>query len=352
MGYELVQTFQSDPQIGPFALNDQFAEEAFTVYDHPKVFVFKKTAAYDANQVAATMGAVDFSQVVRIPPMQAGSYPSNLQLPDYLLGQQRQGGTWSELFNTQAIYNRFPWLSVVLWYLCLSLLGWITYPLLRFSLPGLADKGYPLARTAGMLILAYLVWLGGNSGLSFSRLTISAVVLLLVIVSALLSIKQHKALTQELREKRNYFLAIEILTLVFFLAFLLVRVGNPDLWHPWKGGEKPMDFSYFNAVLKSTVFPPYDPWYAGGYLNYYYFGFVIAGVLVKWLGIVPSIAYNLIIAYLLQPDRHGRVFDCLEPGRPQPEKNRWTCREFTSNPRLSLPWLPHSVWLSWGISVR
>ncbi|GAG79574.1 unnamed protein product, partial [marine sediment metagenome] len=56
-----------------------------------------------------------------------------------------------------------------------------------------------------------------------------------------------------------------------------------------------MDFAYFNAVLKSTSFPPYDPWFAGGYLHYYYYGFMLTGVLVKWLGITPSIAYNLIL---------------------------------------------------------
>ena len=59
-----------------------------------------------------------------------------------------------------------------------------------------------------------------------------------------------------------------------------------------------MDFSYFNAVLKSTTFPPYDPWFAGGYINYYYYGFVLVGMPVKLLGIIPTLAYNLILPTL------------------------------------------------------
>ena len=60
-----------------------------------------------------------------------------------------------------------------------------------------------------------------------------------------------------------------------------------------------MDFAYFNAILKTRTFPAYDPWFAGGYLNYYYFGFVLVGTPVKLIGLIPSFAYNLIMPTVL-----------------------------------------------------
>ncbi len=295
LGFTLVKVVQSDPSIGPFRINDQFAEEAFTVYDHPKVLIFKKTSAYSPEKAAAILEGVDLSKVIKIPPGKAGSFPSDLMLPISRWVGQVQGGTWASLFNPDALINRFPGLAAVVYYLALFLLGLAAYPWVRLALPGLADRGYPLARLSGVLLFSYLAWLGGSYGISVTRGMLSLVMLGVVVIGGGFAWRQWPDLKQEWRSQRRLFLIVEGVALAAFLIELGIRLGNPDLWHPSYGGEKPMDFSYFNAVLKSTTFPPYDPWFAGGYLNYYYYGFVLAGMLVKWIGITPSVAYNLVL---------------------------------------------------------
>ena len=342
LGFDLVEVFQSDPSIGSLKINDQFAEEAFTVYDHPKVLVFHKADTYRSSRVRQILSQVNLSELVRITPKKAAFHSANLKLPEERLSEQVAGGTWSELFDTQAWQNRFQVVGVIIWYLSLSLLGLLAYPLLRVALPGLPDHGYPLARTAGMLILSYLTWLAGSVKIPFNRLTISMVVLLMAVGAAYLAYRGRDELRKEWHSRRKYFLIIEGLALAFFIFFIFIRLGNPDLWHPWKGGEKPMDFSYFNSVLKSTTFPPYDPWYAGGYLNYYYWGYIFVGVLVKWLGIVPSFAYNLILPTLFSLVIMGAFsigYNLSHPRKAEDEPPNLTGEGQASPPTLQKPYL-------------
>jgi len=295
LGFDFIETFQSNPHLGELDINDQPSEEAFTVYDHPKVFVFKKRDDFNLSVTANILNEVDLSKVIHITPKQAGNHPADLLLPPDRLAVQRQGGTWSDIFNPTGLINRNQFVTALIWYLAVFILGLLVYPLLRKILNGLNDLGYPLARTFGLLLFSYLVWLAGSEGIPVTRLSSFGVLFLIAIVGTISGYIQRDALIREWRENRKYYLIIEGLALGLFVAAILIRIGNPDLWHPWKGGEKPMDFSYFNAVLKSTTFPPYDPWFAGGYINYYYFGFVFVGMLVKLLGIMPSLAYNLIL---------------------------------------------------------
>jgi YYY domain-containing protein len=300
LGFDLVKTFESYPTLGPLVINDGAAEEAFTFYDHPKVLIFKKNADYDAAKVAAILGAVDLTKVVHLTPKDAAGYkpPKSLMLPADRLAGQQAGGTWSQLFDYESLQNKYPFIGLIFWYVFIFLLGLVTYPLARRALPGLADKGYALSRTLGLVLLAYVTWMLGSLGVPVSRALVASVFGAITLVGAWQAWAQKDALAAEWKSNRRMILIVEGLFLVIFLLDLFIRLGNPDLWHPAKGGERPMDFSYFNAVIKSTTFPPYDPWFAGGYINYYYYGFVLVGMPVKLLGIAPSIAYNMILPTL------------------------------------------------------
>jgi len=294
LGFDLVEVFESYPTLGSLVINDQAAEEAFTFYDHPKVLVFKKTNDFNSAKVQGILSAVDLTNVVSFTPRQAGDY-KDLMLPGTRLSQQRMGGTWSELFDYDWIQNKYSVVGVLLWYSFIFVLGLFAYPIARLALPGLKQYAYPLGRIAGLVLLAWIAWMGGSVGLPYTRASISAAFVIVAVTGFGLWVKRRNQFKEEWNANRRFFVMVEILFLVFFLVDLLIRLGNSDMWHPAKGGERPMDFSYFNAVLKSESFPPYDPWFAGGYINYYYYGFVLAGTPVKLLGIVPSIAYNFIL---------------------------------------------------------
>ena len=80
---------------------------------------------------------------------------------------------------------------------------------------------------------------------------------------------------------------------VAFAAMLVVRLGSPAIIPA--GGEKFLDFSLLNAVLRADTFPPADPWFAGRTVRYYYGGYVTAGFLTKASGVEPRYAYNLLV---------------------------------------------------------
>ena len=139
LGFELVKVFQSDPNLGSFRINDQFAEEAFTVYDHPKVLIFRKTSSYSPEVTRTLFNSVDLTRVVHLPLNDVPMRPQkqkDLLLPENRLIQQQSGGTWYELFNVNNIINKYPAVSAVLWYIVIGLLGLMVFPIGPSCFPG------------------------------------------------------------------------------------------------------------------------------------------------------------------------------------------------------------------------
>ncbi len=209
---------------------------------------------------------------------------------------QQNAGTWSELFDRSSLINSSQVLTVVLWLAAFWLLGLVFMPLTAVVFRPLKDKGWGISKFFGLMLWGYAVWLGSSLGMDYSRRTILLILAGFVLLNAGIAFLNRDSLRNYWRSVKKDALCAEGIFLVCFLFFLLIRFMNPDLWHPYKGGERPMDFSYFNAILKSTSFPPYDPWFAGGYLNYYYYGIYLSGLMVKLLGVVPSVAFNLNLA--------------------------------------------------------
>ncbi len=298
LGFELVQVFQSDPALGPWRINDQPADEAFTVYDHPKVFVFRKTADYDPDRVRRLLGAVDLRYVQRTLPGEAPPHPVNLLLPPHRWAQARQEGTWRDLFPPDNPLNQSQLLALVAWYGLIALLGWTAWPYLRPVFGAMDHRGYPWARIAGMLLWAWLAWMLSAWGLPVTRGTLWAVWGLLALGALALVGRQRARWREEAAALGRLVLRWELWFLLFFALDLFLRVMNPDLWHPARGGERPMELSYLHAVLRSTAFPPYDPWFAGGFMNYYYWGFVLVGFPMKALGLRTEVAFNLALPTL------------------------------------------------------
>ncbi|MGH2606208.1 MAG: DUF2298 domain-containing protein, partial [Anaerolineales bacterium] len=298
LGYELTGVFRSDPALGPWSISDQSAEEVFTVYDHPLVLLFRKTSSFSEGRVRDVLGRVDLSRVVHVLPKEAGSAPPDLMLPEGRWRAQQVGGTWSDLFRRDSWLAQSEFVTVGVWWLAVFLIGLVAWPLTRAALPGLRDGGYPLARLVGLLALGWGWWILGSLRLAAHRPAILIALAGLAAVSAGLAWRDRREIAGFWRTHRREIVLTEVLALSFFLLDLGIRLGNPDLWHLSKGGEKPMDLAYLNAVLRSESFPPYDPWFAGGYINYYYFGFVLVGAPIQLLGLVPSVAYNLVIPTL------------------------------------------------------
>lgn len=279
-------------RVSGLALDLGHADDSFINYEHPTPIILKNVGRLDHSTLLALLETPLPGEAIRAPP--APGIPDRGMLSDESATRQQEGGTFSGIFDRSSLANRAPGL---VWYIAVQVIAFAVLPIGLFLFRRLPDGGYLLSKALGLLLVAYLAWLLASLGiLEFSAGGLWLMILVAALGSGLLVWRGGVDLVDFFRRRWKLILFCEALFVVALVSFYGIRAWNPDLWHPWRGGEKPMDFAYLNAVTRSTEMPPYDPWFAGGHLNYYYFGQFQVASLTKLTGILPSTTFNLAVA--------------------------------------------------------
>ena len=312
LGYQLHREFTSYPSLGGIVFRDDALERAglqepapevpspdanFTLdlgyaddnvvgYDHPRVLVFRNASRLGESQLRDMLAQPQDNQKDDLAS-------SALMLSPEALGKQRGGGTFSDIVNRDGWTNDLP---VLAWLVVVEVIYLLTLPLAFFLFRPLPDRGIILARVLGLLAVCYVAWLLVSLGwVDFSRGAVYLGMGVVAVASAAALWFSRREAWEFVRKRWRLILFSEALFLAAFLAFVAIRYFNPDLWHPYRGGEKPMEMAYLNAVFRSTTLPPYDPWFAGGYLNYYYWGYFVVASITRVAAILPTTAFNLAV---------------------------------------------------------
>ena len=293
LGFHLAATFSATPHLGGLTFGDSGADESFSVYDHPPVWIFTRTGAGETQSQLLTQltQGIDFNQV----STRAGSQqPLLLSLQD--VAADAQSPTLAAQFPADSLANRIP---LVWWLLVIELLGLVSFPLAFVVFPGLRDRGWGFSKLLGLLIMAWLVWLPSSLRLlPFDRWAVILAFAVVALAGAALAWRLRVRLRLFVLARWRLLAINEGLFVVAFLVFTWIRALDPDLWHIYRGGEKPMELAFINALLRSRYMPPLDPWFAGGSINYYYYGQYLAALLIKLTGVIPTTAFNLMIPLL------------------------------------------------------
>ncbi len=318
LGFEPVYTLTVSPRLGPLVIDDQAADESFTVYDHPRPIIFKKMrqlsdAEWEALLGDRWQGAIHgYVGPPTLLMRLCGWTETNSQSP--IPNPKSQISNLKKLlldcpvdelpvvddYHWNTLANRSALVAVVVWWLAVQLVGWLAWPLARRLFRRLPDQGYLLSKSLGWLLVGYGVWLASSVRLpllaDWLSNTLPTVIWMLAAlggVAVWLLYWDRGQARAFVRNRLWLILAGEAVFTLAYLYFVGLRLLNPDLWQPWNGGEKMVVIGFLNAVVKSAAMPPYDPYFAGGYINYYYYGLFLVGVLIKLTGIQPAVAFNL-----------------------------------------------------------
>ena len=185
--------------------------------------------------------------------------------------------------------------AAVIWLLAIFAVGIVTLPLGYALFPYLDDRGAGFAKVLGIALCTFLsVLLVRYRVLPQGSLVCWTSLLLVAAASTLCLLLRRERMMEFWRRRRRTLLAGEIVFGLGFVLFLGLRSFNPEIY--W--GEKPMDFSILNILVRSRALPSSDPWFAGAPLGYYVFGQEMVAFLTLLTTLSTRFTFNLAIGLL------------------------------------------------------
>jgi YYY domain-containing protein len=320
LGFKLAHESSNPVKVLGFSLPDSrtpsvprwlWADESFTLYDRPHAFIFTRvsplTEAEAAQRLHERISELHLSEgwMNGQGPEELQRIARGLQAPPAAAGAPVPSAP--EAVNPNFGTGRgalHPLLQPVLaWWVLITVLGWLALPLALRLFPAFPAGGYALSRALGLLLFGWLAYnLAWLQPFRFA-FTQDCLWLLLAVLAAgsMLALRQHRAeAARWLKANRQEILFTEAVFALAFLAFVVVRLFNPNIHditgQGYFGGGEPLGMTYLSAVSRCSTFPAYDPWLALANSSYYYFGYVLAATLTKLSGYPPAITYNLSLA--------------------------------------------------------
>jgi YYY domain-containing protein len=188
-------------------------------------------------------------------------------------------------------------MPVLLWWLTIQVLGFLALPVARLLFGALPDRGYAASKALGLLLYSYGVWLLVSLGFLQNTRPALIVALFLYAGAAVLLARRTSFRLRDLwQDQRALILVVEAIFGIALAGFALFRAYAPDITSA--GGEKFMELAFINGVLRSRDFPPLDPWLSGHTINYYYFGYIMVGVLTQLTTVPAEVAFNVAVALI------------------------------------------------------
>lgn len=266
IGFRVDKVITQPPRFLGWQFRVDEEDETARVYDHPKVIIFKRNQNLDVKAL---------TEAIIHPP----DWVNEISASEIL-----------RLRDGAPVFTQPQTLPVLRWWIALFVLGWIGFLLLFPLCTALPDRGYGVAKAAGIALFSWLCWVLASTRIfPVSGVQFAFVLALLLIAAGVSAYLNRAALREFFKQRAVLLLSLELLFIVVWALFLSIRAYHPAA--AW--GEKPMNFSFINAVYRAETFPPEDPWISGEPVNYYYYGHMLFTLVGRAAGVQPEYLFNV-----------------------------------------------------------